>query len=72
MNRITHELQIAHAAGISIALFWPRFAEGFEEALLQSVAERFAPGKFNDTPDPQRVVEVVSASPYERACLTGA
>jgi hypothetical protein len=52
MNRITHELQIAHAAGISIALFWPRFAEGFEEALLQSVAVRSAPGKFSGTPDP--------------------
>ena len=52
MNRITHELQITHAAGISIALFWPRFVEGFEEALLQSVAVRSAPGKFSGTPDP--------------------
>ena len=51
---------------------YPINTVGFEEALLQSVAERFAPGKFNDTPDPQRVVEVVSASPSERAYLTGA
>ena len=56
----------------AVLLFWQRFVVGFEEALLQSVAKRSAPGKFSDTPDPQRVEEVVSASPYERACLTGA
>ena len=63
------ELQMPQA---SVLLFWQRFVVGFEEALLQSVAVRSAPGKFSDTPDPQRVVEVVSASPSERACLAGA